>query len=108
MIETIVCSSLRDARALVARQELELIFCEESLPDGPYSDLLTVVRERTRKIPVVVVISDANRDRTHREAMEQGAFEVIANPCSRQDVQWAMIRAMDLTRSPRTAQRTEN
>ncbi len=105
MMEPVVCSSLNDLRAAIAAEGLVLIFSEEILPEGQYGDVLLMVARSGRRGPVVVVISDENRDRVHREAMELGAFEVIAHPCSKQDVQWVVIRAMNSPRLPRPPHR---
>ena len=89
MLETIVCSSLQESRALLPKQGVAIIFCEDRLRDGTYRDLLSVANA-----PVVVMISDLNNDSSHREAIELGALDVVASPCSRKDVQWMVIRAM--------------
>jgi hypothetical protein len=36
MIETVVCSSLKEVRPLLAMQEVAVIFCEDRLRDGSY------------------------------------------------------------------------
>ena len=91
MFETEVRSSLRESRDLVEKRDFALIFCEECCEDGTYQDLLST--GRSRKVPVVVMISDADQDFVFREAMALGAFGVVARPCSRKDVQWMVIRA---------------
>jgi hypothetical protein len=50
-------------------QGLAVIFCEERLRDGTYGDLLSVISRATRKIPVVVMVSDMSSDRSYREAV---------------------------------------
>lgn len=90
---------------MITRPDIALIFCDDCLPDGSYRDLLDGLPRMTRRAPLVVVMSGQDRDRTYREAMEQGAFDVIASPCSKQDVQWIVIRTMDLVQLPRTSSR---
>jgi DNA-binding NtrC family response regulator len=103
-LDTVVCCSLQEARTLMSEQDMALVFCDENLEDGTYGDLLTVMAHTTRKIPIVIMISDTDEDWPYREAMAQGAFDVIATPCSKQDVQWLVIRALGLTYSPRVFQ----
>jgi CheY-like chemotaxis protein len=55
---------------------------------------LSLISGGTRRTPVVVMISDMNRGPTYREVLEAGAFDVIASPCSKKDVQWMVLRAM--------------
>lgn len=92
-IEAVPCSGLREARALLPTARPSLIFCEEDLPDGTYRDLLQDVSKgaRTR---VVVISADAELDAHYNEALALGAFDMIASPCRRSDVQWIAIRAM--------------
>ena len=106
MLESLICPSAQSAQTVITRPDIALVFCDDVLPDGSYHDLLAVLPRTTRRVPLVVVMSGEDRDRTYREAMEQGAFDVIASPCSKQDVQWVVIRAMDLTQSPRVLSRT--
>jgi DNA-binding NtrC family response regulator len=106
MLEAVSCSSLEDAQTLMAKPEVSLILCDDVLEAGSYQDLLEAVPRAGRKIPIVVIMSEANHDETYRAAMAKGAFDVIVSPCARQDVQWVVIRAMDLTQLPRASQRT--
>jgi len=105
MLETLICPSVQGARTVAVRPDIAVVFCDDVLPDGSYRELLAALPRMTRKVPVVVVMSGADRDRTYREAMEEGAFDVIPSPCSKQDVQWVVIRAMDLAQMPRTSAR---
>ena len=91
MFETVACSSCGESMGLLDYQEFALVFCEEHCDDGTYRDLLP--KARSRKAPLVVMISDESRDVGFQEAMTLGAFDVVANPCSRSDVQWMVIRA---------------
>jgi DNA-binding NtrC family response regulator len=92
MFETVVCSSLREATDILAQKDFAFIFSEERFDDGTYSHLLSFL-QGSYKLPVVVMISDANEDSVFREAMTVGAFAVMATPCSTKDVQWMVIQA---------------
>lgn len=105
MLEGVICLSLAEARTEIAKPGLALVFCDDVLGTGSYRDLLALLPKASRRVPLVVVMSEENRDQTYRDAMEQGAFDVIASPCTKQDVQWVVIRAMDLTQVPRSAAR---
>ena len=102
MFETVVCSSLRSAKELLAEKDFAVIFCDERFVDGTYSDLLSGVRGSS-KTPVAVMISDIDHDYVFREAVELGAFGVIPSPCSIKDVQWMVIRAVEHGTSPKCA-----
>ena len=86
------CSSLQESRDLLSKKDVALIFCDEHFDGGSYSDLLAMVR-RPRKVPVVVFVSDENRDSVLRQAKDLGAMDVMPSPCGRTDVQWMVIQA---------------
>jgi DNA-binding NtrC family response regulator len=92
-LEAISCSTFREARALLPDASLSLIFCEDRLADGTYHDLLRALSKplRTR---FVVISATPDVDDIYNEAMASGAFDVIASPCRRSDIQWMVIRAI--------------
>jgi DNA-binding NtrC family response regulator len=92
MFETVVCSSLRKAADLLAEKDFALIFSEEHFDDGTYPQLLSLLRG-VYKVPVVVMISDEDKDAVFRNAVMLGAFTVVATPCSAKDVKWTLIQA---------------
>jgi DNA-binding NtrC family response regulator len=92
-IEAVPCSGVREARSLLPSARPSLIFCEEELPDGSYRELLQDV-SKAAKTRVVVISPDAEQDTHYNEALALGAFDMIASPCRRSDVQWIAIRAM--------------
>ena len=92
-IEAVPCIGVVEARTLLPSARPSLIFCEEDLPDGTYRELLNDV-SKTAKTRVVVISRDAELDAHYNEALALGAFDMIASPCRRSDVQWIAIRAM--------------
>lgn len=92
-IETVPCNGVREARTLLPTTRPSLIFCEEDLPDGTYRELLQDISKAART-RVVVISADAELDTHYNEALALGAFDMIASPCRRSDVQWIAIRAM--------------
>jgi DNA-binding NtrC family response regulator len=96
-IDPIYCTSVSEARELLPNVRPCVIFCEETLADGTYRELLRELI-KSAKPPLVVISLAADCDdtynETYNEAITLGAFEVIASPCRRSDVQWIAIRAM--------------
>jgi DNA-binding NtrC family response regulator len=92
-LETTSCSSLNEARPMMAGSGFSLIFCEDRLPDGTYQDLLGSTA-RPAKSRFVVLSSSPEIDDKYEEAIRLGAFEMIASPCRKSDIQWIVIRAM--------------
>jgi DNA-binding NtrC family response regulator len=87
------CTSVSEARELLPNVRPCVIFCEETLADGTYRDLLRQL-SKSAKPRLVVISLAADCDDTYNEAISLGAFEIIASPCRRSDVQWIAIRAM--------------
>jgi DNA-binding NtrC family response regulator len=92
MFETVTCATVQGLSDLLQRKEFALIFCEENYEDGTYQDLLSAVR--SHKVPVVLMMANVDQDDVFREAMASGAFGVIGNSCSRRDVQWMVVQAV--------------
>jgi len=99
MIENHFCVTLGQARAFLESRDATVVFCQDVLPDGTYRDLLSSTRVLARKAAIVVMVSEPNKDHIAVEARlgRLGTFDVIASPCSKQDVQWAIIRVLGAT-----------
>jgi DNA-binding NtrC family response regulator len=91
-IEPVCCSSLQEARGFLPDETFSLIFCEDTLSDGSYRDILRPPGKpmKTR----VVVISEISDDQKYNEAKQLGAFDVVSSPCRQSDIQWIVIRAI--------------
>ena len=84
---------LADAKHSLRRRKHPLVLCEAELPDGTYHDVCRLLGSRLNETKVIV-ISGADLDECHAEATRIGAFDVIASPCSRTDLQWILMRAV--------------
>ncbi len=92
-MDPICCSGIQEATTLLPDASPSLIFCDETLPDGTYRDLLRDI-SKSLKARFVVISPAADLDANYNEAIALGAFDMIASPCRRSDVQWVAIRAM--------------
>ncbi len=92
-MEPICCSGIQEALSLLPQTAPFLIFCEDRVPDGTYKDLLREIGKSTRA-RLVVISPNAELDDNYNEAIALGAFDMIASPSRRSDVQWIAIRAM--------------
>jgi DNA-binding NtrC family response regulator len=85
---------------VLARQEVDLVFCDEYLPDGSYSDLIHS-NHWNHKIPRVVVTTRHGDWDLYFEALRKGAFDITRSPWHATDVEMLLIHALlPLTRSP--------
>lgn len=92
-MDPVCCSGVQEACSLLQETSPSLIFCDETLSDGTYRDLLREI-SRSLRARFVVISSAADLDANYNEAIALGAFDMIASPCRRSDVQWIAIRAM--------------
>ncbi len=92
-LELICSSTVSNANAILARQAVPLVFCEDRLVDGTFHDVLGAAKLAKSKVHVVVAsrMDDGNRS---LEAIQLGAFDVIPFPCRPADVQRVVFHAM--------------
>jgi hypothetical protein len=91
--ETVCCSSVSEARAILSDAGFSLIFCEEQFADGTYQDLLPGAA-KSPKARFIVMSATPELDEKYDQAIQLGAFDVIASPCRKCDIQWMAIRAL--------------
>jgi len=92
-LDPITAPTIRECEAVVAQEQLGMIFCTRWLADGDYRDLLAAARHWGRKIRIVLAARVTDWDE-YLEAMRLGAFDVISAPCRPTDMEWMLIQAM--------------
>ena len=88
-VDAIVCADLREAEKALSEHSADVVFCDDRLPDGSYSDLF-----RRRKTPRVVVTTRTGDWGLYFEALEKGAFDVIQSPCYSTHVEMTITRLL--------------
>jgi DNA-binding NtrC family response regulator len=91
--DVIVCSTRMQAEDLLSRQVVDVVFCDEHLPDGSYCDLIHSNHCENR-VPRVVVATRTGEWGLYFEAVAKGAFDVIRSPWHSTDVEMTLIRAL--------------
>jgi DNA-binding NtrC family response regulator len=91
--DVIVCSTRAQAEEVLSTQTVEIVFCDEHLPDGSYCDLIHSF-DSDRRIPRVVVTTRTGEWELYFQATTKGAFDVIRSPWYATDVEMAVIRAL--------------
>jgi DNA-binding NtrC family response regulator len=84
-IDYIVCANLLQAGQVLSQQSFDVVFCDDRLPDGSYSDLVHCNHTHRKTARAVVTTRTGDWD-LYFEAMERGAFDVIQSPCYALDV----------------------
>ena len=90
-LEFVAKSSIREASVFLAQSSVPLVFCENELPDGGFGDLLQAISPA--RIPLVVASRIADT-RLYIEAMSRGAFDFIAPPFHRHEVERIISNAL--------------
>lgn len=88
------CASTVDkAKAILARQGVPIVFCEDHLADGGFRDVLGAAKLVQSKARVVVT-SRTDDLNGYLEAIQLGAFDVIPCPCRPADVHRVVSHAL--------------
>lgn len=91
-LDPIGASNLAECKEALKAERIGLVFCDRTLADGSYRDLLNEVPTNAQKLRLVVTSRHPDWDE-YLEAMRVGAFDVIASPCRPTDVEWMVIQA---------------
>lgn len=89
-LSPVSCSTLGEARSLLARQYFHIVFCNDNLPDG---DFRAVIRS-ARSSPVIVLSRLAEWE-PYLAAINAGAFDYIAcppEPIETERILWFALR----------------
>jgi DNA-binding NtrC family response regulator len=85
-------ADLKHARAIMQGEPYQVILTEANLPDGTWRDVLELAR-KTEPAPDVIV-TDASADaRFWAEALNLGAYDLIAQPFATAEVQRILANA---------------
>jgi DNA-binding NtrC family response regulator len=84
--------SLASALAFLQAQKTPVVFCERDLRPGTWSDLLEQIT-RLPYAPAVIVSSRLADDRLWAEALNLGAWDVLAKPFEKSEVLRAVSAA---------------
>jgi len=90
--DVVSSSSVQQAAEVLSKRAIELVFCDDELPDGSYRDLLPAARYRQHGTRVVVVTRTGEWEE-YLEAMRLGAFDFIRGPMHPTDVELVVLRA---------------
>lgn len=84
--------TVEDARGQLHQGNYEVILTEAALPDGKWLDVLRLAREYPREVEVIVTDSQAD-DRFWAEALNLGAYDLLAQPFYEPEVRRILYNA---------------
>src|SRR6267142_4005343 len=90
--ETICASRVSECREALQTQNVSLIFCDRRLSDGNYRDVVAATRAAHQHARVIVTSRLADWDE-YLDALQNGAFDLIASLCQPTDVLWSIVQA---------------
>jgi len=104
-LQSVICSSLTDALALIGRQMFQLVLCDDDLSDCNLRTSLKVLLSATDGVPVIVLSHLADWD-AYMMALSAGAFDYIACPPERVETERILRLALSQNLRSRRASST--
>ncbi|MDW5288313.1 sigma-54 dependent transcriptional regulator [Formosa sp. PL04] len=83
-----------DAKAIILKEDFDLIFTDLRLPDGNGLELLEIVKKHKDKTPVILMTGYAEVS-TAVKAMKQGAIDYISKPFNQDEVLHVISNALN-------------
>ena len=69
-------ATLEDFKELLKNQVWDMVLTAENLSDGAYNDVVQIIRDSDKDVPVIVLLNEYNED-IIAEALEMGAVDAI-------------------------------
>ncbi len=92
-LDAVFTSTLREAREVLGKEQVAVVFCQVELEDGSFRDILDSGETSRHRVPVVVCSSFYDKD-VYIDAMCRGAFDFIAYPYAKKEVDWILSGAL--------------
>ena len=85
--------TIEHAWEVLMGQPIDVIFCDERLPDGSYPDFLSAVRSEHPTTRFVVLLTSEDDWQDFLQAIRLGASDVLRGSYQPTDVELALMRA---------------
>jgi len=95
-MKAVFCESVQECRAALEPGDVTLVFCDSCLKDGDYREVMRLAAA-SGVHPPVVVTSRLDDTSQYLEAMRLGAFDFMARPFRRSEIEWIVQNAMRKT-----------
>lgn len=97
------CETISAAKGLVLRYQLEVIVCDDVLPDGDFRELIRELKGSACEARVVVMSRSYDDWGDYLEAMIAGAYDYLAYPPYPRELEQAIAAALLESRARRKA-----
>lgn len=91
-VNVYTASTIEQAWEVLMGKCVDIIFCDENLPDGAYPDFLCAVRSEHKLTRFVVLLSSEEWEE-YLQAIRLGASDVLRGSCQPTDIELVLIRA---------------
>lgn len=91
-VDAYTSSTIERAWEVLMSQPIDVILCDDRLPDGHYPDFLNAVRSEHRMTRFVVLLTSEDWE-DYLQAIRLGATDVLRCPYQPTDVELVLIRA---------------
>lgn len=91
--DVVVCSNRVQAEDVLSRQLFDVIFCDSSLGDGSYAEVIHANHRSSGVARTVVTVREKDSE-FNANAIAKGAFAVVRWPGFATDIELALLRAM--------------
>ena len=89
----VFCSSLNEAKTLLGRESIRLVFCEERLGGASFRDVVQVTSSLRSDLPLVVFSRFGNW-KLRSEALQLGALDCIGPPLGKRQIEEIVHKAL--------------
>jgi DNA-binding NtrC family response regulator len=89
-VDAFTAATVEQAREVLSRHSIDVIFCEESLPDGSYRQFLEPATAKSKRKRLVVMLRTGEWDE-YLEAMRLGVTDVLRCPLEPIEVELVLI-----------------
>ena len=95
-LKPVYAPTVATARSVLERGRVSLVFCATKFPDGRFDDVLRLAKRPGHEVPVIVA-SRSDDTPQYLEVMRSGAFDYVATPCRRAEVERIVANALHRT-----------
>jgi DNA-binding NtrC family response regulator len=92
-LQPVLPETLDDAKGLITQEETVMAFVQPRFSDGNFQEILRAANGPRSRVPVIVCSEFHDRE-LYIEAMSLGAFDYLAFPYRREDVEWVVNNAV--------------
>lgn len=99
--QTRICADVPDARALLARESVQLVLSDIRMPSGDGVAFMREIKAAQPQLPVVLITAHADLS-SAVQSFDSGAFEFVAKPFDIDELLAIVARALQQSRSQPT------